>query len=265
MRERRLVFGEVAEQYDRYRPTYPPELVDDLIALAGLDGTQAVLDVGAGTGKATVLFALRGIPVVAIEPNANMAAVARRNLSRFAHVTIEEADFEAWLPRGRRFPLLVSGQAWHWVAREVGYAKAHDVLAQEGILAAFWNRVAWEKADIREALLEVYARAGSDLSVDGPMHPANASADTEAAWDAGAAADHGLHDAEVRLYEWEQRYATAEYVGLLATASEVRLLSEERREPFLAAVAEAIDAHGEPLSIPMRTLLCLARRGRKTA
>ena len=58
---------------------------------------------------------------------------------------------------------------------------------------------------------------------------------------------------EVRLYEWEQRYATAEYVGLLATASEVRLLSEERREPFLAAVAEVIDAHGEPLSIPMRT------------
>jgi SAM-dependent methyltransferase len=262
VRERRLVFGEVAELYDRYRPSYPPALVDDLIALAGLDGTQAVLDVGAGTGKATALFARRAIPVVAIEPNANMAAVARGNLSRFAHVTIEEADFEAWRPDGRRFPLLICGQAWHWVAPEVGYAKAHDVLAEEGILAAFWNRVAWEEADIREALLAVYARAGSDLSVDGPMHPANAGADTEAAWDVGAAAAHGLHHAEVRRYEWHHRYSAGEYVGLLATTSDVRLLSEERRELFLAAVAEAIDAqaNGEPVSIPMRTRLHLARR-----
>jgi tRNA G46 methylase TrmB len=64
MRERRLVFGEVAELYD----SYPPALVDDLVAMAGLDGGQAVLEVGAGTGKATVLFAQRGIPVLAIEP-----------------------------------------------------------------------------------------------------------------------------------------------------------------------------------------------------
>src|ERR1700729_1414784 len=161
MRERRLVFGEVAELYDRYRPSYPPALVDDLVEMAGLDGSQAVLEVGAGTGKATELFAQRGIPVVAIEPNAHMAAVARRNLSRFAHVTIEEADFEAWLPRRRRFPLVVSGQAWHWVTPAVGYARAHDVLEEGGVLAAFWNRVAWEKADIREALLEVYGRVGA--------------------------------------------------------------------------------------------------------
>ncbi len=265
MRERRLVFGEVAELYDRYRPSYPPALLDDLIALAGLDGTQPVLEVGAGTGKATVLFAQRGIPVVAIEPNANMAAIAQRNLSRFADVTIEEADFEAWLPRGRRFPLLASGQAWHWVTPAVGYAKAHDVLADGGVLAAFWNRVAWEKADIREALLEVYARVGSELSADGPMHPANVNADREVAWDAGIAAAHGLHDAGMRLYEWQQSYSTDEYVGLLATASEVRLLSEDRREPFLAAVAGVIDAHGEPICVPMWTRLCLARRGRNAA
>jgi SAM-dependent methyltransferase len=265
MRERRLVFGEVAELYDRYRPSYPPALVDDLVAMARLNGSQPVLDVGAGTGKATVLFAQRGIPVVAIEPNANMGAVARRNLAPFADVTIEEADFEAWLPRGRRFPLLVSGQAWHWVTPAVGYAKAHDVLTEGGVLAAFWNRVAWEQADVREALLEAYARAGPELSVDGPMHPANASAGDEPAWDADAAAARGLHDAEMRHYEWEEQYATAEYVGLLATASEVRLLSEDRREQFLAAVAEAIGAHGEPVRIPMRTRLCLARRAQKTA
>ena len=78
MRERRLVFGEVAELYDRHRPTYPAELIDDLVALAGLDASRPVLEVGAGTGKATVLFAQRGIPVLAIEPSPEMAAIAGR-------------------------------------------------------------------------------------------------------------------------------------------------------------------------------------------
>src|ERR1700742_1269450 len=100
MRERRLVFGEVAELYDRHRPTYPAELVDDLVALAGLDGSRPVLEVGAGTGKATVLFASRGIPVIAVEPSAEMAAVAARNAGAAGTVEIEQSDFEAWDPRG---------------------------------------------------------------------------------------------------------------------------------------------------------------------
>jgi SAM-dependent methyltransferase len=260
MRERRLVFGEVAELYDRHRPTYPPALIDDLVAAAGLDGSQPVLEVGAGTGKATVLFAARGMPVVAVEPDAEMAAIARRNLSGFGHVTVEESDFETWDPRGRRFKLLLSGQAWHWVTPTVGLAKARDVLLSRGVLAPFWNRVAWNKADVREALIDVYERVAPELSRGGPMHPSNLLADASDDWEGAIAAIDRLGDAEIRFYEWEQDYSAGEYAGLLATASEVRLLDNERRGVFLAAVHEAIAAHGEPVSIPMRTRLCLARR-----
>jgi hypothetical protein len=70
VRERRLVFGEVADMYDRHRPSYPPALLDDLIALAALDVSEPALEVGAGTGKATMMLAARGIPIVAVEPNA---------------------------------------------------------------------------------------------------------------------------------------------------------------------------------------------------
>jgi SAM-dependent methyltransferase len=260
MRERRLVFGEVAALYDRHRPTYPPALVDDLIAEAGVDGSRAVLEVGAGTGKATVLFAQRGVPVVAVEPSAEMAAIAAVSVAGYAGVEIEESDFEAWDPRDRRFPLLFSGQAWHWVRPEVGLPKARDVLLPGGILAPFWNRVAWERADVRRALLEVYERVAPELSRDGPMHPANLLTDASDHWKAGIAAVEGLSGPEIRAYEWELDYSGREYAGLLATASEIRLLDAERREPFLKAIAEAIEAHGQPVSIPMRTQLCLARR-----
>jgi hypothetical protein len=146
-----------------------------------------------------------------------------------------------------------------WVTREVGLVKARDVLFPGGVLAPFWNRVAWEKADVREALLEVYARVAPELSRDGPMHPANLVADSDD-WEAHLRAAPGLGGAEVRVYEWQQEYSAHAYAGLLSTASEVRLLEEERRDTFLAAVTDAIAARGEAVSLPVRTRLCLARR-----
>jgi SAM-dependent methyltransferase len=260
VRERRLVFGEVAELYDRHRPTYPSALIDDLVAEAELDGSETVLEIGAGTGKATVLFAGRGIPVVAVEPSAEMAAVARRAVGGHAAVDIEQSDFEAWDPRGRRFPLVFSAQAWHWVTPAVGLAKARDVLLPGGLLAPFWNRVAWEQAGVRESLLDVYARSAPDLSRDGPMHPANLLSDTRDEWGAEVGGVQGLGDAQVRYYEWQQEYSAGEYAGLLSTASEVRMLASDRRDAFLAAITRAIETIGEPMSLPMRTRLCLARR-----
>jgi SAM-dependent methyltransferase len=261
MRERRLVFGEVADLYDRHRPSYPDRLIDDLVALARLDGSQAVLEVGAGTGKATLMFAARGIPVVAVEPSAEMAAVARRNCRAYPDVEIEQSDFEQWDPGDRRFPLLLSAQAWHWVRPAAGYANARRVLSPQGILAAFWNRVAWGRSDLREALLLAYRGAVPELAADAHMlHPANLCPDRDSDWEGEIAAAEGLAGAEIRHYEWEQEYCAADYVGLLATLSEIRLLDEARRTGLLGAVTAAISAHGEPLALPMRTRLCLARR-----
>ncbi len=261
MRERRLVFGEVADLYDRYRPAYPEPLIEDLVALARLDGSQAVLEVGAGTGKATVMFAAHGIPVVAVEPSPAMAGVARRNCSRYPDVEIEQADFEHWDRGGRRFPLVFSAQAWHWVQPATGYAAAREALLGGGILAAFWNRVNWETADLREALLAAYRQAAPELAPNGHMlHPGNLRPDGNADWEGDIAAADGLADAEIRYYGWELNHSASGYVGLLATLSEIRVIEEARRAALLAAVAAAINAHGESLTLPMRTRLCLARR-----
>jgi SAM-dependent methyltransferase len=261
MRERRLVFGEVADLYDQHRPAYPDRLIDDLVELARLDGDQAVLEVGAGTGKATMMFVARGIPVVAVEPSVEMAAIARRKSRGRPTVEIELCDFEQWDPRGRRFPLLFSAQAWHWVAAAAGYANAQQVLSNQGILAAFWNRVAWERSDLREALSVAYQQAAPELTAAGHMlHPANLCPDRDADWEGEIAAAERLGDAEIRYYEWDQAYSADEYVGLLATLSEIRLMEEAHRTALLAAVTTAIDGHGEPLTLPMRTRLCLARR-----
>jgi SAM-dependent methyltransferase len=256
--ERRLVFGEVAELYDRHRPAYPDRLVEDVIAIAQLDGSHTALEVGAGTGKATSMFAARGIPVLAVEPSTEMASLARRNCQGLP-VMVEESDFELWDPRGRRFALLFSAQAWHWVKPELGYQKAREALSAHGVLAAFWNRVQWAGCEQREPLLVAFARAAPELSPDGVMHPANLCPDADQDWEGEIAAAEGFTGAEIRGYVRDECYSASEFVGLLATISEIRLLSASSRNALFSAVADVIKSSGEPLMLSMHTRLCLAR------
>ena len=80
----RATFNEDPYRYDRVRPRYPPELFDDLVALARLPERARLLEIGPGTGQATVPLAERGYAVVAVELGAGLAAVARRNLAAAA-------------------------------------------------------------------------------------------------------------------------------------------------------------------------------------
>lgn len=258
-RERRLVFGETADVYDRYRPSYPRELIDDLLKLARLDGSRTVLEVGAGTGKATALFAARGIPVLAIEPSPEMAALARRNTAASGRVEVRETDFEAWEPAGRSFPLLYSAQAWHWVQRGVGFARARAALDTGGLIAAFWNRPVWARCEIRAELAAIYAGL-PEMELDGVMHPGNLAPDAEEDWEGDIGAAPGLGEAEIRYYEWGQAYSSADYAGLLSTTSEVQLLPDDRRKQLLGGVRAVIEARGGTFTLPMTTRVCLARR-----
>jgi 16S rRNA A1518/A1519 N6-dimethyltransferase RsmA/KsgA/DIM1 with predicted DNA glycosylase/AP lyase activity len=96
-RERlRATFNEAAELYDRVRPGYPPALFDDLAALAGAGPGCRLLEIGPGTGQATVPLAERGCRIVAVELGEGLAAVARRNLAPFPDVEVVNAAFEDW-------------------------------------------------------------------------------------------------------------------------------------------------------------------------
>jgi SAM-dependent methyltransferase len=256
---RRLVFGEVADLYDRHRPAYPSALVGDLIEMASVGQGDKVLEVGAGTGKATVLFAARGLAVAALEPSAEMAAVARRNCAPYPETELIEADFERWEAGEETFPLLYSAQAWHWIDPELRYRRARSVLSPGGLLAVFWNRPAWGRSELRDALAVAYAGAAPELAPDGPMHPANENPDGDEDWPGEIAAADGFQRPRSRSYQWRQDYTGEQYAGLLATLSEIRLLHPEVRRALLRDVRSAIEAHGGTLRMPLVTRLHCAR------
>jgi SAM-dependent methyltransferase len=259
-REQRLVFGEVAELYERHRPAYPDVVIDDLVSLAGLKAGSCVLEIGAGTGKATAMFAARGMSVVAVEPSAEMAAVARRVCAAYPSVRIESSDFERWDPKGRTFPLVFAAQAWHWVVPASGFAKAASVLRPGGVLAAFWNRPMWARAPLREVLIDAYREAAPEvLEETDPMHPANSPSGDESEWRAGVEAADGLGAPDVREYEWSATYTGSDYASLLQTHSTVRVMEDGRRRALVEAVASAVEAHGNVLELPLVTRVYLAR------
>lgn len=259
---RRLAFGSVAELYDRARPSYPPELVDDVLAFAGVAAGDPALEVGAGTGKATVLFASRGLRIVALEPSAEMASVARSNLAGYENVSIEQVGFEGWRPQAT-FKLLLSAQAWHWVSRDVRYTRARAILADGGALAVFWNRPRWDANPLRAELAETYRRSAPALGADtvgpGPMDPGARPAAWWEDWSRDLQGAPGFEPPEHRSYAWSQQYTSDEYVTLLQTHSDHIVLPDEQRHALFGAVARMIERHGGAFTLEYETALWLAR------
>ncbi len=255
------MFGQVADLYDRHRPSYPPQLVDDLLAAARVGNGGRVLEVGAGTGKATELFAQRGAVVVGVEPSAAMAALARRRCAAFPNVTILESDFEDLDLGGERFPLLYAAQAWHWIDPEVRYRRARMALSDGGRLGVFWNRPAWGPSELRTALSVAYRRHAPEMPADSPLHPDNPQPQGDDDWVAEIAAVAGFTAPEVHLYDWSLDYAADDYAALMNTLSDFQQLEAERRQRLLEAIRTTIADHGGALTMPMITRLHTARAG----
>jgi hypothetical protein len=83
-------------------------------------------------------------------------------VARIKGLEVEVASFEQWDPRGRRFELAISAQAWHWIEPAAGAAKAATVLSDRGRIACFWN-LGDPPADVRDRLAPVYERLAPEL------------------------------------------------------------------------------------------------------
>ncbi|NUQ97693.1 MAG: class I SAM-dependent methyltransferase [Streptomyces sp.] len=230
------------ELYDRVRPGYPDELFADLAAVTGMDGNSSVLEVGCGTGQATRSLAALGYAVTAVEPGADMAALARRRTAAMRTVDIETSRFEEWDDRGRRFDVLVAASSWHWVDPSIGWRRAHEVLRPGG-----WTALQGHVVVRRPGEPEVYAET-ADLHErfcpgdPGWGHPP--LEDDVRATDEGWGLVDGpgglFGPTTVRWYPTVQWFDGAGFADLLRSTSLYRRLDPEVREPLLDAVAERI-------------------------
>ncbi len=153
-------FTSRADNYARYRPTYPPAALDWLSAAAALRPGSVVADVGSGTGILTALLLARGATVYAVEPNAAMRAAAEAALAdQPGFISIDATAEASGLPEAS-IDLVTAGQAFHWFEAEAARAEFQRILRPGGHVALIWNgrdRSAGGFVADYEALLQEYA------------------------------------------------------------------------------------------------------------
>jgi SAM-dependent methyltransferase len=228
-RERlRLTFNAVADSYQQARPEYPPELFDDLVTAAGLQPGARLLEVGCATGKATLPLVRRGFWVSCVEPGANLATAARRNLAGLP-ADVVDARFEDWRPpAGERFDLVFAATAWHWVDPAVRYQRAWEALRPGGHLAVWGaGHVFPDGSDpfFRE-IQDVYDEIGEGKPTDEdwprPGEQPTHSAEIEAS--------ELFTVTHVRHFDWERVYDAEGYIALLETFSGHIAMEDWKRE-----------------------------------
>jgi SAM-dependent methyltransferase len=132
-------YTRIVEQYHRYRPRYPRELVPWLAATCGLSPAHAVADIGAGTGQLAERFLEHGNRVLAVEPNAEMRLVAERSLQAYPAFTTVAGTAEATRLADGSVDLIVVGNAFHWFDHERARQEFARILVPGGWVVLVWN------------------------------------------------------------------------------------------------------------------------------
>ena len=239
----RQTFEEIPELYDRARPTYPPALFQDLEELGGLARGSRVLEIGCGTGKATVSLAERGYRITCVELGPALAAVGRRNLEPFPNVEILVADFDHWSPDADGgFDAIVAFSAFHWLDPATAYERCAALLEPAGVLAAGGARHVLP-SDGDKLFLDIQDdyRAFAPEWDDGRPPP---TPDEVPDWADEITASGDFGRVDVRRYLWEIVYGPQEYIHVIDTYSAHRAMPQATRDRLYGAIRRRIEKQG---------------------
>lgn len=232
----RTAFTEVPALYDRVRPRYPAQLFDDLAGMCAVGPGCRVLEIGCGTGQATVALAERGFRVVALDLGAGMVALARTRLARFPQVEVITAAFEDWSLPAAPFDVVFAATAFHWIDPAVRVRRSAAALRPGGALATITtHHVAGGSEEFFAEVQAYYERARPGWGQAGPPPVAPVPSDGELE-EAGC-----FEPARSLRYEAELSYTSSEYLDLLATYSDHRRLEPAALTELLARIGRLID------------------------
>lgn len=251
----RLKFNEDVVNYDKMRPTYVTELFDDVIRYSHLDSDKEVLEIGIGTGQATLPFLNIGCTVTAVELGKELAAFSKNKFAEFSKFNIINSDFESAKLENNRYDLIYSATAFHWIAQEEGYLKTHQLLKSGGVLALFWNHASRVDDELDYAMQEVYKKYRSNTQAT--VHKFSEEKCLEIRKNIEK---YGFINAEYKLYYRTRTFDVRQYMLLLNTYSDHRARKEDIRLSLEKELTRVINTYGGTVDIQDTMDLYLARK-----
>ncbi len=245
----RTSFGKISDLYDDARPDYPPELIRDVIEISGIPRNGKILEIGTGTGKATLSFAERDYCITALDISEQQIAIARNNLANFSNIKYVVSSFEeAELPSGN-FDLVFAAQTFHWVDPKVGYVKVHHCLKDGGYLALFSN-FQKKDAELEANVRKLYAKHCPAFIGDeyGTLKLLQKQFEESRLF----------ADIDKRVYLRSIPYSREKYVRLINSLSWVSTLPQKKKKIFFSELADLLK--GEAFTIPTESILLIAKK-----
>lgn len=234
----RSPFDDVAAEYDRARPTYPPQLFAELAERGGAANLGRVIEVGPGTGQATGDLLDRAAEVTAVELGGKLAVLLREKHGHEPRLRVLEGAFEAVALEPGQFDLVFAATAFHWIDPAVRLVKAHHLLADGGRIAIVETNQVRSTADrgFFARCQPIYQR----------YYPGEAPGETPEAdlvpGSVGELEASGLFaDIQLARYAWDQRYDAATYGDLVRSYSNTQGLEPNAREGLVADLCGLIE------------------------
>lgn len=253
-------FSKVIKDYDTARPGYPKELYDKVISFLGIGKNAAVLEVGAGTGQATDLFLQGDFRFDLLEVSEEQVLFLKQKYRDNPKVSVVKDYFEQYETE-KKYNLIYSATAFHWVDSSIGYPKAWEMLKPGGTLAVFWHMssVTLYSGGIFDGLNRLKHKYLPEESLGfGAEGILKVKERRIAQIQSGGC--FGIP--EVFEYRWSDTYDAERYVTLLNTYSGTQTLSEEKRRAYLNEVRAYIHANGGKVELPQHVMLYLVRKER---
>lgn len=157
-------FSNRVDDYVRYRPGYPEEMLDWLHREHGVGKHWMVADIGAGTGISTRYFLDAGHPVVAVEPNAAMRTACEHWLGSHKGFRSVDGKAEATTLDASSIDLVCAAQAFHWFDANAVKAEWARILRPHGLAAVYWNTRRLEGSQFLEGYEELLLEYGTDYT-----------------------------------------------------------------------------------------------------
>jgi SAM-dependent methyltransferase len=259
---RARAFDAYAGEYERFRPGYPEELFKAIASRLDLPERPLVVDVGAGTGRASLAMAELGWRVTAVEPGRPMLDVLRgeaTNAGLLLATVLADAEETGLDPQSA--DLVTAAQAFHWFDMDAALVEMARILRPAGGVALFWNVRDAERSPFLADYAELLARHAA-AGADSGRYEAVGRDETARAFERHAVA---FEPPEVIHLHHAVQMTDEQFIGMAFTASYVRVgMPPEVQDRFRIELAGLLGRHGlndgRPFPVPYRIDLWIARR-----
>ncbi len=249
------MFNQAADYYDRYRPSYPEDIIDIIIKETKIQKGSRLLEIGAGSGKATELFTGRGFDILCIEPGNELVNIGNKRFEGNA-IRFETARFEEYNLPFQSYNVIFSAQAFRWIPQPIGYEKCAYALKADGFLALFWNMYITYDNKVDNELLEISNKYGgfADFLSEIDCEKRIQSIVT-------GIGDSGLFSMpKVFRTLWKQEYTADEYYGFALTGNRFVQKSNEEKHRAYIELDNLANKHKGVIERPYLCVLYLSQK-----